>query len=106
VSTPRPSRESRSLAHWGAQAHVAVAATGRRFAYRWTAPRSPALRALTLPLFLGVGLVLLVLAMLVLAAILVVAAAAVVVFAIASGIKLVAARIPLARRGQPRNQSQ
>jgi uncharacterized membrane protein len=99
-------RESRSLAHWGAQAHVAVAATGRQFAYRWTAPRSPALRALTLPLFLGVGLLLLVLAMLVLAALVVLAAAAVAVFAIASGLKLVAARSRLARRGWPRNQSQ
>jgi hypothetical protein len=41
-----------------------------------------------------------------LAALLVLAAAAVVVFAIASGLKLVAARIRLTRRGRPRNQSQ
>lgn len=106
MSTPRRSRDTRLVTRFGTQAHVAVAATGRQFAVRWTAPHSATLRALTLPVFLGVGLVLLVVAMLVLAALLVLAAASVVALAIASGPKLVAARIRPARRGGSGNQSQ
>jgi hypothetical protein len=76
VSPPRASRETRLVTRFGTQAQVAVGATRRQFVYRWTAPRSPVLRALVLPLFLAAGLAVLLLALLVLAAFLVLAVAA------------------------------
>ena len=99
----RPPRKSRLLARWGGHAHVAVAMTRHEIAYRWTAPRSPAVRALALPLFLGAGLLLLLLAVLFLAAFLLVASVIVGVLAVASILRLIADRTGRTRRNRLRS---
>lgn len=73
MSPSPPSRETHLVTHFGTQAQVTVAATRRQFVYLWSAPRSPVLRALLLPLFLLAGLAVLLLALFLVAAFLVLA---------------------------------
>jgi Flp pilus assembly protein TadB len=101
VTAPRRSPAGRSLAHWGTRAQIVVRTTQRELGYRWTAPRSPALRLLTLLLLLGATLLVLVIGLLALALFLVAAAVAVVVLAVAAGLLALAMRFSRSRRRTP-----
>jgi hypothetical protein len=98
VSSRRRISKTGSLERWGARAQVVVGTTRHEFAYRWTAPRSAASRALVVPLFLGAGLLVLLLGLLVLVAVLVVAALVTVAIALASVMRPFARRSGRARR--------
>lgn len=102
MEPPPGSRETRLVTRFGTQAHVAITATGRQLTYRWTAPRSPVLRAVFMPAFVGAGLLVLLVAMLVLAAFLVLAAATVVALVLVSGPRVVARRLTTFHRGSRR----
>jgi hypothetical protein len=51
--------QGRALAHLGTHAVIVMVAhtSKRKFAYWWTAPRSPVLRVLVAPLLLGTALI-------------------------------------------------
>lgn len=59
ASTHEP-RETRSLSHWETRAHGVVNTAGRQFVYQWTAPRSPLLRFVFVPLLIVAALLMLV----------------------------------------------
>jgi len=59
--------DGKTIARWGARARVVAGTTRREFAYRWTAPRSPAQRVLVAPLLLVAGLVAILVALFLLA---------------------------------------
>jgi hypothetical protein len=57
MKAPEGTRHRRAVARWERHAQFVVSTTRREFGIRWVAPRSPAQRALALPLF-GVAIVL------------------------------------------------
>jgi hypothetical protein len=95
MSSRQQISKGRSLARWGARAQVVVGTTRHEFAYRWTAPRSAASRALVVPLFVGAGVLVVLLGLLALVVVLVVAAVATVAIALSSVVR------PFARSSGP-----
>jgi uncharacterized membrane protein len=98
VVSPRPRSSGRQLTRWGTRAHLVVRTTRREVAYRWTTPRSPALRVLVAPLFIGGLVLLLLVGALAMVLALVGAVLAVVALAFVTLAWSVAARLNVSRR--------
>jgi hypothetical protein len=94
VALLRLTPDNRS-ARWGTRAQVVLSTARREFSYRWIAPRSPALRVLVAPLFLGATLVTLLLGMLVVVLMFVAAAFAVILLAVANLLRSMGSRFGL-----------
>jgi Flp pilus assembly protein TadB len=92
LTSPHGTSDGRSLARWGTRAQVVVRTTRREFAYRWTAPRSPAMRVLGLPLLLVATLLVLAVGVVAVALFVVTAAVAILVLAVAAGFFALATR--------------
>jgi hypothetical protein len=95
-------RHGRSLGRWGTRAQIVVSTTKRQFAYRWTAPQSPALRMLVLPLFLGAALLALLVGVLAVALALVAAAVAILALAVVGILYWIRMRLRLSKWELPR----
>ena len=98
MTSPHGTSDRRSFARWGARAQVVVSTTQREFAYRWTAPRSPAMRMLAVPLLLGATLLVLAVALVALAVFVVAAAVAILVLTFSAVFVALATRFSRSRR--------
>jgi hypothetical protein len=95
---PHGTPGGRSLSRWSTSAQLVVRTTHRELAYRWTAPRSPALRLLMVPVLLGVTVLVLAVGLVALAFFLVALAVAAVVLTVAAGVLAFAMRFLRPRR--------
>jgi hypothetical protein len=77
VESERKTPEGGALARWETRAQAAVKTGRRQFVYRWTAPRSPVLTLILVPLFVVAALLAIVLTMFVFAILFAVAIVAV-----------------------------